>query len=53
MSADTPGGPAAVKAMLEQMSREERERLVRALAAVLIDGIRERERVEKGRRIGG
>lgn len=40
-----------VRAALQQLSAEERERLVKALAAALVEQIREQQRVEGMRRL--
>ncbi len=48
---DGKTAPGGVRAALQQLTAAERERLVKALAEVLIEQIREQRRVESMRRL--
>lgn len=50
MSDQPKGSPGSVRDVLQQLSPEERERLVKALAAALVDQIREHKRVDAMRK---
>ena len=51
MSQTAKGSSGGVRELLQQLRPEERERLVRALADVLMEQLRERRRVESLRGI--
>ena len=51
MSDQPKGRPGSVRDALQQLSPEERDRLVKALAAALVDEIRDRQRFDAMRKV--